>query len=75
MCFEPSIAMIIHIIIIIIDNFCIVLFSAVTKLTAFYNILQLLYSAILWCNQTHCSLQYSPTFSKFHKHNTYNYDN
>ena len=36
---------------------------------------QLLYSASLWCTQTHCALQHSPTFSKFHKHNTYNYDN
>ena len=35
----------------------------------------LLYSAILWCTQTPCALQHSPTFSKFHKHNTYNFDN
>ena len=41
-------------IIIIIDNFCIALFS---------------------CVQTHCALQHSPTFSKFHKHYTFNYDN
>ena len=34
-----------------------------------------MYSAILWCTQTHCALQHSPTFSKFHKHNAYNYDN
>ena len=32
-----------------------------------------IYSAILWCTQTDCAL-HSPTFSKFHKHNTYNYD-
>ena len=30
-----------------------------------------MYSAILWGTQTHCALQYSPTFSKFHKHNIY----
>ena len=41
-------------IVIIIDNFCIALFSG---------------------TQTHCALQHSPTISKFHKHNTYNYDN
>ena len=42
-------------IIIIIDNFCIALFSGVPKLTAFYNILQ--------------------HFCKFHKDNTYKYEN
>ena len=31
-----------------------------------------MYSAILWCTQTHCALQHSPTFSRFHKHNSYN---
>ena len=46
---------IIIIITIIIDNFCVALFSGVHK--------------------THCALQHSATFSKFHKRNTYNYDN
>ena len=44
------------IIIIIIDNFCIALFSGIPKLTALYNILQ-------------------HFLVKFHKRNTYNYDN
>ena len=26
-------------------------------------------SAILWCTQTHCALQYSPTFSKLSEKN------
>ena len=41
------------VLIIIIDDFCIALFSGVPKLCALH----------------------APTFSKFHKHNTYNYDN
>ena len=40
-----------------------------------FNNRYILYVAILWCTQTHCALQHSPTLSKFHKRNTYNHDN
>jgi len=48
-----------------------------TDTDRFYIIIidKLLYSAILWCTHTHCALQHSSAFSKFHKHKTYNYDN
>ena len=36
---------------------------------------QLLHSTVFWWTQTHCALQHSRTFSKFHKHNKYDYDN
>ena len=48
--------------------------NTVNATTTTNNNTELLYSAILWCTQTHCTLWHSPTFSKFYKHNTYNYD-